>query len=58
MRREALCKEMYPRKGEVGVFDDFYVYALLDKEYEAIHSSGMKYTHTPVQKELIRCSEN
>lgn len=39
MRREALYKEMYPRKGEVGVFDDFYVYAMLDKEYEAIHSS-------------------
>ena len=42
MRREALYREMYPRKGEEGVFDDYYVYALLGKEFEALHPSTIK----------------
>lgn len=32
MRREAEHREVYPRKEEPSVFDDFYVYALLRRE--------------------------
>ena len=39
MRREAQFREMYQRKDEPGVFDDFYVYAILSKEFEALSSS-------------------
>lgn len=33
MRREAEHKELFPRKGENEVYNDFYVYAILKKEY-------------------------
>lgn len=32
MRREAEHKEVYPRKEDENIFDDFYVYAVLKKE--------------------------
>ncbi len=35
MRKEAEHKEMFPRKENENIFDDFYVYALLKKEFEA-----------------------
>lgn len=33
MRREAEHKELFPRKGENKVYNDFYVYAILKKEF-------------------------
>jgi len=33
MRREAEHKELFPRKGENEVYNDFYVYAVLKKEF-------------------------
>lgn len=36
MRREAEHKELFPRKGENGVYNDFYVYAMLKKEFSEI----------------------
>ncbi len=33
MRKEALHKELFPRKGENHVYNDFLVYALLKKEF-------------------------
>lgn len=33
MRREAEHKEVFPRKENQNIFDDFYVYAVLKKEY-------------------------
>lgn len=33
MRREAEHKELFPRKGESGAYNDFYVYAMLQKEF-------------------------
>ncbi|MDO4944425.1 MAG: GNAT family protein [Ruminococcus sp.] len=35
MRKEAEHKEQFPRKENENVFDDFYVYALLKKEFKA-----------------------
>lgn len=35
MRREAEHKEIYPRKENENIFDDFYVYALLKNEHQA-----------------------
>lgn len=35
MRREAEHKEMFPRKEDVNIYDDFYVYALLKKRLES-----------------------
>lgn len=35
MRKEAEHKELFPRKENENVFDDFYVYALLKKEFKA-----------------------
>jgi hypothetical protein len=34
MRREALHRELYPRKDDSSVFSDFYVYALLKSDLE------------------------
>lgn len=34
MRKEAEYKELFPRKENENVFDDFYVYAVLKKEFE------------------------
>ena len=34
MRREALHRELFPRKDDKSVFSDFYVYALLKSEFE------------------------
>ena len=36
MRREAEHKELFPRKGESGTYNDFYVYAMLEKEFSAL----------------------
>ena len=33
MRREAEHKELYPRKEDKSIFNDFYVYAILKKEF-------------------------
>ena len=33
MRREAEHKELYPRKEDESVYNDFYVYAILKKEF-------------------------
>ncbi|MBQ7990335.1 MAG: GNAT family N-acetyltransferase [Oscillospiraceae bacterium] len=33
MRKEAEHKELFPRKGENEVYNDFYVYAILKKEF-------------------------
>ena len=33
MRREAEYKELYPRKEDKSIFNDFYVYAILKKEF-------------------------
>lgn len=35
MRKEAEHKEMFPTKENENIFDDFYVYAMLKKEFEA-----------------------
>lgn len=35
MRKEAEHRELFPRKENENVFDDFYVYALLKKEFKA-----------------------
>lgn len=35
MRREAEHKELFPRKEDKNTFDDFYVYALLKKEFKS-----------------------
>lgn len=34
MRREAEHKEIYPSKGDKNLYEDFYVYAILKKEFE------------------------
>ena len=34
MRKEAEHKELFPRKGETEVYNDFFVYAILKKEYQ------------------------
>lgn len=34
MRKEAEHKELFPRKENANIFDDFYVYALLQKEFQ------------------------
>ncbi|MCM1313788.1 MAG: GNAT family N-acetyltransferase [Prevotella sp.] len=34
MRKEAKHKELFPRKENNNIFDDFYVYAILKKEFE------------------------
>lgn len=34
MRKEAEHKELFPRKENENIFDDFYVYAVLKKEFE------------------------
>lgn len=33
MRREAVHKELFPRKENNDVYNDFYVYAILNKEF-------------------------
>jgi RimJ/RimL family protein N-acetyltransferase len=33
MRREAEHKELFPRKENKEIFNDFYVYAILKKEF-------------------------
>ena len=33
MRKEAEHKELYPRKEDKSVYNDFYVYAILRKEF-------------------------
>lgn len=35
MRKEAEHKELFPRKEKENIFDDFYVYAMLKKDFEA-----------------------
>lgn len=35
MRQEALHKELFPRKENNEVYNDFYVYAILNKEFKA-----------------------
>ena len=35
MRQEALHKELFPRKENNQVYNDFYVYAILNKEFKA-----------------------
>lgn len=35
MRKEAEHKELFPRKENENIFDDFYVYAMLKKDFEA-----------------------
>lgn len=35
MRKEAEHRELFPRKENENIFDDFYVYALLKKEFKA-----------------------
>ncbi len=34
MRKEAEHKELFPRKENENIFDDFYVYAMLKKDFE------------------------
>lgn len=36
MRREAEHKELFPRKENDGCYNDFYIYAILKKEYEKV----------------------
>lgn len=33
MRKEAEHKELFPRKGEIDVYNDFLIYAILKKEF-------------------------
>ena len=33
MRKEAEHKELFPRKGETDVYNDFYIYAILKREF-------------------------